>query len=826
LCPALAARRGGGGSDFSGLPLSLGSSQSCLRERREYTNRDQQEFFADPLWARAPEHWIASRHRAEVSYPDETQAALALLLVRNRAGGYVPRVERSTPVRWPGRLPLLVAAALSGPLLIRAVLLSEKRAPWVGSDLVGMISDLAVALLVAAILLIASRLRAAWVYVLLLPWCLLQYGNYEHVTELGAGLQLTFASYLTDKTFLLGSALSPTRPGLLALTVLVPTALAFLALRRPMGRAAAWPLVVCGLGVGYLITVLPRGVDTLSWRDRNFVQEQLEHALRVALTSTTPWLAKPNRADLSGEPLLAGAPGSNVILLILEGISGRAISQVVAHHGAEPGTLLESLGRAAERGLIATNFVLHQRQTNRGVYSILCGDYPKLDSSTPKMTLYLQDDARACLPRILRANGYETVYLQGAPLPFMFKDAFMPLAGFNRVYGDKDFEAPEVRSFWGVDDQSLLRKGVALIRDLEAGGKPWLLTLLSVGTHHPEVVPDAYLESTGLEGREAALTYLDQALDGFLQSLAKAGVLDDTLLIITSDESRGEDVGTDLGGALSSSWGPLVALFPEASPFAVHAPYGQSDIAVSVLDYLEIPWAGPLLGRSLFRSYPTPRSVYFANVFLRRTGALDARGYLHFCNETASECVKYRADPARLFSPDATPIPAETADIRLMQTTIASSLTTVSSLGSQFSLDLIRDPIVPVKTLPEQQLLHGQNLEIPAHSRIDVAIELQVEGEAGKLALHYRMGERGRSDHVRVSVPSVAAGDVAIIRYAFENREAMSIVKFALSAEAERSDELTVNFFRANVSVSPLPQQKTTKSGIVGKPIAKVIHPR
>ncbi|WP_164171779.1 sulfatase-like hydrolase/transferase, partial [Stenotrophomonas maltophilia] len=80
---------------------------------------------------------------------------------------------------------------------------------------------------------------------------------------------------------------------------------------------------------------------------------------------------------------------------------------------------------------------LHSHQTIRGLYAMLCGDYSKLDSGTPKGVELLNNPARAreCLPAQLRQHGFSTHFLQGAGLRFMAKDKVMPQMGFDKTLG-------------------------------------------------------------------------------------------------------------------------------------------------------------------------------------------------------------------------------------------------------------------------------------------------------------------------------------------------------------------------------------------------------
>ena len=65
--------------------------------------------------------------------------------------------------------------------------------------------------------MLAARWRRWAAVVVALLWILLQNANYEHVLALDAPLSLTYAGYLVDPTFLLGSGLALSRPLLLLL---------------------------------------------------------------------------------------------------------------------------------------------------------------------------------------------------------------------------------------------------------------------------------------------------------------------------------------------------------------------------------------------------------------------------------------------------------------------------------------------------------------------------------------------------------------------------------------------------------------------------------
>ncbi len=133
-----------------------------------------------------------------------------------------------------------------------------------------------------------------------------------------------------------------------------------------------------------------------------------------------------------------------------------------------------------------------------------------------------------------------------------------------------------------MDDEAFFEGAATYVKQLRQQKKPWMLTLLTVGTHQPYSAPADYLARYP-SAKQAAVAYLDDAIDAFLADLEKQGVLRDTLVVLTSDESHGVDQVR-----LASAWGFNPVLAPEqraALPPIKSGVYGHVDLAASVLDY-------------------------------------------------------------------------------------------------------------------------------------------------------------------------------------------------------------------------------------------------
>lgn len=119
--------------------------------------------------------------------------------------------------------------------------------------------------------------------------------------------------------------------------------------------------------------------------------------------------------------------------------------------------------------------------------------------------------------------------------------------------------------------------------------------------------------------KEAAVSYLDQAIGAFIQRLEATGITDNTLIVFLSDESHGVT-----GQPYSRNWGLAAAYTPESDGRINPAVFGLIDIPYSILDYLDL--TGVLHSfpkRSIFREQHTERSILFDSYFCEKKGVVE-----------------------------------------------------------------------------------------------------------------------------------------------------------------------------------------------------------
>jgi arylsulfatase A-like enzyme len=472
-------------------------------------------------------------------------------------------------------------------------------------------------------------------------------------------------------------------------------------------------------------------------------------------------------------PILLGAkqPRPNVILLIVEGLSGSYLAQSEIYKGQKQ---LPHLSGLAEQGFWVPNFVNHSQMTIRGLYSILCGDYPKLSLQSAKAKEYIHLDEMirpVCLPTMLKNHGYRTIYAQAAPLSYMDKDEFMPSAGFEEVHGKEAFPHNYVDFRWGPDDKAFLEQAYELIHEVrESEDRPHFITLLTVGTHYPYAVP-----SGDITGRKvAAMFALDNAIRDFFDTLTRNGVLEDTLLIVTSDESHG--FGTE---PRSLNWGSFMAFGPGIAPQKNKRVFGSVDVMASTLDYLAIDSDAP--GYSVFREYPTQRPILYR--ILDQVYSLDRAGRLINC-PTPSRCeTRNVLSESSIFRFDLPTSELSESESRTMYSEIAAIRYRADQSLQRLAItseDIILDPKrYEIRSFESLNLLDGRYMSVDTNDsvRVDLKISFQGQGEV-ELIHQLAVVEESITDVASTIVlPTLSDGQSFTLKYSYRPEQKIDLLK-------------------------------------------------
>jgi hypothetical protein len=492
----------------------------------------------------------------------------------------------------------------------------------------GAASDIAVGLFVGGIVCVLPIRRNYFKMALWAIWAVMLSLDAAHVLVNRSHASIRFISLALDSTFIGGSVFALGNAVIIAVVMSTSALLAYMARRARLGLRPARALALSAV-LAVICVIIPLDLRGPEWVQTSVLEANIRQlsgtSFHVIEGEMPERLAKRFRSiDISGTPIFKYPESQqNVLLFIMEGISYGAIES-----GDLP--LLDAL---AKNNVLYPFFINSQKQTNRGLFALMCGDYPNFTTQEAKSDFYgTYGTPSPCLPENLARNGYHTVFMQGAPLGYMGKGLFSKAAGFREALGNQEFSNPLGRNQWGIDDLSLAREVFSKARALSEEGKPWFITALTSGTHHPYNVPGKKLPTSA-----DAVAHLDSAVSELVSRLGSSGLLKNTLVLITSDEASISSSGVP--------YMPLIALVPQMDVSYEHPGiFAQVDMQLSINDYLALPLES-LMGRSLFRLYDTGREVIFGNNYLNHIYILNsATSSLAMCSTVSLECLDRKSD--------------------------------------------------------------------------------------------------------------------------------------------------------------------------------------
>ncbi|MHC4738248.1 MAG: LTA synthase family protein [Planctomycetota bacterium] len=222
----------------------------------------------------------------------------------------------------------------------------------------------------------------------------------------------------------------------------------------------------------------------------------------------------------------------NVVIVVLEGIQYRYTSLAEDRSGLTP--YLESL---AEEGVEFSNTRSSVTHTTKALFGLLTGRYPSVSQDIAEAVPITKP--YASLATIVKGHlNFRTAFFQSAKGNFECRPGLVNNLGFDKFWARDDLSDPNCFvGFLGCDEFSMLKP---IVEWIEAGSKPFLVTILCSVTHDPYEVPEWFAEPAKepVERYRQSISYTDQFLAALDVELAKLGLLEETIFCIVGDHGE------------------------------------------------------------------------------------------------------------------------------------------------------------------------------------------------------------------------------------------------------------------------------------------------
>lgn len=291
---------------------------------------------------------------------------------------------------------------------------------------------------------------------------------------------------------------------------------------------------------------------------RYAAMEWVVHLLCAALIALHPLsgyllgLVVPNRlheefdADtylLHPGDLAAPAQAKNLILVYLESLEATFGDLPETAHGFAP------LRELRARSFAASNIyqVEGTGHTIAGIVASQCGvplvPYGLNDIGFDHRTKHSLDSfmpSIVCLGDVLSGHGYTVSYMNGASLERYSKRGFLTNHGYTRLFGLDSIDRTVLNgreNLFGMGDGLLFEHVEKELGQLRRAGKPFLLSVLTVGTHGPGgfLDRDCQHDEPATSTLATAIRCTGDALVRLLELVDSSGLGATTLVAVMSD---------------------------------------------------------------------------------------------------------------------------------------------------------------------------------------------------------------------------------------------------------------------------------------------------
>ena len=232
-------------------------------------------------------------------------------------------------------------------------------------------------------------------------------------------------------------------------------------------------------------------------------------------------------------------------------------------------------------------------------YPVLFSEHPLYGTGNdlPSQQSYRPIKRYYGLPQVLKEKGYTTLFFCPHNPDFDNLITFLPLNGFDKLYGLKNFRPEQKKTSWGVDDPALFDFAIEKLDREYARNRKFLGVIMTITDHEPYFVPDSV---KGPNIKIRAARYADLALKRFFRKISDKPWFDHTLFVLFGDHGKPHD--DYLPTSLSHHHVPLIFWWKGIKPAIQHRIGDQKDIFPTLMHLLHLPYTNNTLGKDLLQT--------------------------------------------------------------------------------------------------------------------------------------------------------------------------------------------------------------------------------
>ncbi len=324
--------------------------------------------------------------------------------------------------------------------------------------------------------------------------------------------------------------------------------------------------------------------------------------LRASLDPATLAVLQPPQRRNQDRPTPPTKPKPHVVLLVLESIRWQA------------GSLFD---RGFPQAVHFDRVYAHYPRSVKTLEALLFGLYPSPTQVTAAWSIDKYAVERMSpLPRLLRAQGYETTYYAAMDPSYDNYETVIKAAGVDQV----ELVAGGQRLTWGQGDAATVLKRVT--EKLEHGVRHQRAQFIMAWTaecHMPYDYVGGQPAASPREQYGACHHSLAQAVERFVDQLGRAGRLNDTLVVVLGDhgqifpEEKAGEWGHGLHVYEPSLRIPVLLFIPggegEAHDLRLFQPV---DISSTIIEYLGLSVPRSWVGRNMLEATDPGREFIVA----------------------------------------------------------------------------------------------------------------------------------------------------------------------------------------------------------------------